>query len=107
MHELHQPSLRMPICKGGGNITRISRVAGHSGLEDAGGEVGADSDVILIEGFEDEARQDLAHAEARLAQPHIPPHDLRVAALLPQLCELSQKLASKPAHKAEYSSACS
>jgi len=97
----------MPISEGGGNITRISRVAGHSGLEDAGGEVGADGDVILIEGFEDEARQDLAHAEARLAQPHIPPHDLRVAALLPQLCELSQKLASKPARIAEHSSACS
>ncbi len=65
----------------------------------------AHGNVVLVEGLEDEARQDLAHAEARLAQPHVPPHDLRVAALLPQLRELPQQLAAKPASKTEQSSA--
>ena len=77
--------------------TSIGGVTGDGSLQDAGGELRAHGDVVLVEGLQDEARQDLAHAEARLTQPQVPPHDLRVAALLPQLRELPQQLAAQPA----------
>lgn len=74
--------------------TCIGGVAGDGCLQRAGCQLRAHGDVVLIEGFQNQARQDLAHAEARLAQPQVPPHDLRVAALLPQLGELPQQFAA-------------
>ena len=96
MHEVlaQQKAMRHRVRPDG---TCIGRVAGDGGLQGASGELRAHGDVVLVEGLQDEARQDLAHAEARLAQPHVPPHDLRVAALLPQLRELPKQLAAKPA----------
>ena len=95
VHEvLAQEVLRHGVRREG---TCIGGVAGDGCLQGAGGELRAHGNVVLVEGLQDEARQDLAHAEARLAQPHVPPHNLRVAALLSQLRELPQQLAAKPA----------
>ena len=77
--------------------TCISRVAGDGCLQGASGKLRTHGNIVLVEGLENEARQDLAHAEARLAQPHVAPHDLRVAALLPQLRELPKQLPAQPA----------
>ena len=71
-----------------------------SGQEQAGHILLAQGNVVVGEGAQHKPREDLAHAQPRLAQPHIAPHYLRVAALLPQLREASHQL---PSHSASTS----
>ena len=68
--------------------------------------LGAQGGIVLAKGAGDEAREDLAHAQPRLAQPHVAPHDLRVAALLPQLRELPHHLRIYPADRALHCQIC-
>lgn len=69
----------------------------HGGQQQARVVLCAQRGVVLAECARDEAREDLAHAQPRLAQPHVAAHNLRVAALLPQLCELPHHLGRHPA----------
>ena len=71
-------------------------ICGDGGDQRAGLHLGPQRNVVLVEGAQHQARHDGAHAEARLAQPLVAAHDLRVARLLPQVREVAQQLGVQP-----------